>query len=163
METEPAGTPSVRIPDQPIQLEFRTVRRRFVGRYRRAVGPLEVAALLNVLALIGMFHFASARFVLQPGVRLRLPEAPFHDGVPYRARVLTLAQGGLVFYNDELVTLPALAEALAHPLPGAGDLPLLIEADEGITYGRLMEIYAMARKAGIREIMLATRPPPVEP
>ena len=46
----------MRIPDQHIQMQFRTVRRRFKGRYRRAVGPIEVTALLNVLALVGLMN-----------------------------------------------------------------------------------------------------------
>ena len=41
----------MRIPDQTIQMQFRSVRRRFKGRYRRAVGPIEVTALLNVIWL----------------------------------------------------------------------------------------------------------------
>ena len=154
----------MRIPDQPIQMQFRSVRRSFKGRYRRAVGPVEVTALLNVILLLGMFHFASLSFVLQPGVRIHLPEAPFTDGAPYGTRVLTLSQEGLVFFNDERMAMDALGSALAHA--GGGDMdpsPLLIEADEGTPYGTLMEVYALAMKAGIREVVLATRPPPVAP
>ena len=150
----------MRIPDQPIQMQFRSVRRRFKGRYRRAVGPIEVTALLNVLLLLLLFHFASSRFVLQPGVRVRLPEAPFADGVPYGTRVLTLTQGGMVFFNDERMAMDRLGAALARV---GGDDPLLIEADEGTGYGTLMEVYALATKAGIREVVLATRPAPVAP
>ena len=150
----------MRIPDQPIQMQFRSVRRRFKGRYRRAVGPIEVTALLNVIVLVLMFFFSSSRFVLQPGVRVRLPPAPFTDGVPYGSRVLTLTQEGLVFFNDERMTLDRLESALAHT---AGEEPLLIEADEKTGYGTLIEIYDLATKAGIREVVLATRPPPVVP
>ena len=153
----------MRIPDQPIQMQFRSVRRRFKGRHRRAVGPIEVTALLNVVLLMGMFHFASARFVLQPGVRVRLPEAPFTDGAPYGARVLTLAQGGLMFFNDERMTLATLGPALARSGRVAAGSPLLIEADEGTSYGTLMDVYALAAQAGIRNVVLATRPPPVAP
>jgi biopolymer transport protein ExbD len=150
----------MRIPDQPIQMQFRSVRRRFKGRYRRSVGPLEVAALLNVILLLGLFQFASARFVLQPGVRIRLPAAPFADGVPYGSRVLTLTQEGLVFFNNQRLTLPELGAALART---DGDSSLLIEADEGTSYGVLMEVYAVALQAGLPEVVLATRPPPVAP
>ena len=153
----------MRIPDQPIQMQFRSVRRRFRGRYRRAVWPIEVTALLNVIVLVGLFHYASSRFVLQPGVRVRLPEAPFTDGAPYGARVLTLAQGGLMFFNDERMTLATLGPALARSGRVAAGSPLLIEADEGTSYGTLMDVYALAAEAGLREVVLATRPPPVAP
>ena len=153
----------MRIPDQPIQLQFRSVRRRFAGRYRRAVGPVEVTALLNVVLLVGMFHFASSRFVLQPGVRVRLPVSPFVDGTPYGTRVLTIARGGMAFFNDERVTLDGLGEALARTSARDANEPLLIEADEGTSYGTLMKIYGLAMDAGIRDVVLATRPPPLEP
>ena len=160
METVPGRAVRVKIPDQPIQMQFRTVRRRFKGRYRRAVGPIEVAALLNVVMLAGLFLFASSRFVLQPGVRVRLPEAPFQDGAPYGARVLTLSQEGLAFFNDERMAMDGLGSALAR---SDGGTPLLIEADEGTPCGVLIEVYSLAVQAGIREVVLATRPPPVAP
>lgn len=150
----------MRIPDQPIQMQFRSVRRRFKGRYRRSVGPVEVAALLNVILLIGLFHFASSHFVLQPGVRVRLPVAPFLDGAIYGARVLTISQEGMVFFNDERMELDRLEGALART---PGDATLLIEADEGTPYGTLIEVYSMAVKVGIRDVVLATRPPAVAP
>lgn len=150
----------MRIPDQSIQMQFRSVRRRFKGRYRRSVGPIEVVALLNVMLLLGLFHFSSSRFVLQPGVRIRLPEAPFTDGAPYGSRVLTLSQRGMVFFNNERIALPELEEALART---GGDSPLLIEADAGTSYGVLMDVYARAARAGVREAVLATRPSPVAP
>lgn len=152
----------MRIPDQPIQMQFRSVRRRFKGRYRRSVGPVDVSALLNVLLLLGMFVFAGERFVLQPGVRVRLPEAPFMDGAAYGARVLTVTQEGMMFYNDERTDIGRLEGALGESA-AESDRPLLVEADEGTSYGTLVEIYARAIRAGVREVVLATRPPAVAP
>ncbi|MDR0993410.1 MAG: biopolymer transporter ExbD [Verrucomicrobiota bacterium] len=146
------------IPDQSIQMQFRSVKRRFKGRYRRAVGPVEVTSLLTVIILVGMFYFSISSFVLQPGVRVHLPESPFLDGAPYGTRVLTLSQEGMVFYNDELTSL----EGLGTMLERTDDFSvLLIEADEATTYGTLMDVYGLAIQAGIREVVLATRPPAV--
>lgn len=160
MEAQSRVANDMRIPDQPIQLQFRSVRRRFKGRYRRAVGPIEVTALLNVLLLVGLFLFLTSRFVVQPGIRIQLPVAAFQDGAPYGSRVLTLAHGGQIFFNDERLDLAQLAPALAAVEDSAA---LLIEADETTPYRTLVAVYSLAAKAGIRDVLLATRPPSVEP
>jgi len=69
----------------------------------------------------------------------------------------------MVFFNDERMTMNRLESALASARGVAGESTLLIEADEGTPYGTLMEAYSLAMKAGIREVVLATRPPPVAP
>lgn len=136
-----------------VRMGFREAHRRFLGHYRLAVGPVEVVALLNVLLLCGMFWLASSAWVLQPGIRVRLPEAPFVDGRVMGARVLTLTREGLVFFDDERMELDQLGAALAK---GAG--PLLIEADAWTTYGTLAKVYALAAEAGVEEVVLGTRP-----
>ncbi len=132
---------------------FRTARRRFRSRHRRAVGPVEVVALLNVVVLCGMFWMASAKWVLQPGIRVRLPEAPFLDGRVLGSRVVTLTREGHVYYDDERMELDGLGAALAR-----GEGPLLVEADAWTPYGTLAKVYALASAAGVEEVVLGTRP-----
>lgn len=140
------GTDSTRI-------GFREAHRRFLGHHRLAVGPVEVVALLNVLLLCGMFWMASAGWVLQPGIRVRLPEGPFVDGRVLGARVLTLTRDGQVFFDDERMELEELGTALAR---GTG--PLLVEADEWTTYGTLAKVYSLAAAAGVEDVVLGLRP-----
>lgn len=146
------------------QLRFRSVRRRFAGRCGRAVGPLDMTALLNVVVLVGMFWFASSRFVLQPGVHVRLPEGAFTDGAGYGARTLAVTAQGLLFYGDGPVSRAELerrfaAEAAGDAAPGV----LLVEADEGTEYGLLMGLCDMAMRYGADGVVLATRPPAMAP
>ena len=151
------------VPGSTLHLRFRTVRRRFSGRCGRAVGPLDVAALLNVVILVGMFWFASSGFVLQPGVQVRLPEAPFQDGTLYGSPTLAVTAQGLMFYNDRPVDFPALEHLIAEAAAATRRLPLLVEADAGTPYDLLMRIYALAVRNGIDDMVLATRPPPMTP
>lgn len=155
------------VPGSTLHLRFRTVRRRFAGRCGRAVGPIDVVALLNVVILVGMFWFASSSFVLQPGVQVRLPVAPFMDGALYGAPTVAVTAQGLMFHNDRPVDFPALERLFAREAAsGAASrqhLPLLVEADAGTPYELLMRIYALAVQSGIDDMVLATRPPPMTP
>ncbi len=154
------------VPGQTLHLRFRTVRRRFTGHCVRAAGPVDVVALLNVVILVGMFWFASSSFVLQPGVQVRLPEAPFVDGALYGAPTLAVTAQGLVFHGDRPVGFPDLERIFADASAGGAASPrrpLLVEADAGTPYDLLVRIYALAVRNGIDDMVLATRPPPMTP
>ena len=152
------------VPSATLQLRFRTVRRRFPARCGFAVGPLDIVALMNVVILAGMFCFASSGFVLQPGVQVRLPEAPFLDGAAYGARTLAVTAEGLLFYDDELVSPEEFERRLSEESEGASTpLPLLVEADAGTSYELLMRIWSVAVRNGIDDVVLAARPPAMAP
>jgi len=150
----------MKIPDHSIQTQFRCVRRHFKGRYMRAVGPVEVIALLNVLFLLFMFHMLGSAYILQPGVRVSLPTAPFQDGVPYGAMIFTITQEGMLFFNDERIDWNAVAPRLQKAVRDGRESTLLIEADEQTPYRSLLQIYTEAKAVGISEVALAVRPPP---
>lgn len=135
------------------------LQRQFRPRVRCVCRLFEPAALLNAIVLALAAFLLTARFVLQPGVTVELPEAPFHAGTPYGALVVTLSQEGLLFFNDERMTLDDLRAAFAqarHDQPAAA---LVIEADARVSAGTLVQLYNMARAAGIQQVLLASRLP----
>ena len=131
--------------------------RMFQARNRRLVGPMDAIPFLNVLLLAFFYYISQAPFVLQPGVRLDLPAAAFDDGVPYDALVVTVSQEGMVFFNDQRVTLGELRAGLRQATHDRRDPALIVEADGGVQHRTLVEIYNMAIEAGIRRVSLATR------
>ncbi|MBU1692708.1 MAG: biopolymer transporter ExbD [Verrucomicrobia bacterium] len=132
---------------------------RFRTRLRPARSPLAVVPLLNVILLLWLFSLVNSSFVLQPGIRMELPAAPFTAGARYGTLVVTLTQEGLVFFNDERVSLDALKNVFVKSASGKSPRPLLIEADGRVRYQTLVNIYNMATEAGFREVVLATRLP----
>lgn len=124
-----------------------SVRRSFTG----------FIALVDALVLLALFLYAQSAFVLQPGVRLKLPAAPFADGAPYGSMVVVVSQEGFVFFNDESTPLEGLASAFRQSAHAEESSTLLIEADAGVRQETLITIYNMAAEAGITDVILANR------
>ncbi len=135
------------------------LRRRFQPRYRIAAGFWDAVPLVNLALLLYIFHLVQSPFVLQPGLLVNLPASPFHSGVPYGARVVTMTQSGLIFFNDERMTLETLSTALAQWDRERPETTLLIEADGRVLHETLVRVYNMALASGIEKVVLATRPP----
>lgn len=132
--------------------------RRFKCKRHFARGYSFAAVMLNAALLIVGFYILNSRFVLQPGIELELPPAPFSDGVPLlQSNIVTLARDGSIFCNDERTTVERLSRSFRHAVQDDPNCTLLIEADKHTEYGQLVEIYNQAQAAGIRKIMMATR------
>lgn len=144
---------------QPVYAQLLHLRRQFPIQVRRVRGFLDAAPLVDVVLILFLFFLIQSSYVLQPGVRVQLPEiAVFADGATYGEPMVTMAQEGMIFFNDERTTLEGL-EAMfrraAHENPAA---VLLVAADGRVPHATLMQVYQMAREAGIGEVVLAGRP-----
>ena len=136
-------------------------------------GMIEAAPWVTV-ALLVMGYLALAQpYVLQPGIRVSLPEAPLAAGTRYGLNLVVLApepasgqaRDEIVFFDDRrfLVRDPAQMDALRGALgrgvrarPGQ---PMVIEADQQVLHGTVVRLLAMAQDAGLADVHLATRPP----
>ena len=146
-------------PHQPPLFIF---RRCFQQSNRRPRAVFDALPLLDVILLLFLFLLMQSSFVLQPGIRVELPVAPFSDGTPFGELVVILSQEGMVFFNDERTTLEGLGAAFKQAVHEHGQNTLLVEADGRVRHEALITIYNTAREAGIREIILANRTPAPE-
>jgi len=130
-----------------------------------------VAPWLDVVLLIVLFVLLEAKFVLQPGVVIDLPEAPFHGGFRSGMVVVVLSVMGtedrsrdeIVFFDDERflvrydgqmrnLTDSFAAGARQHP-----DEALIIQADRHVRHGTVMMLLNMAQQVGIKTVNVAAR------
>ncbi|MCO5045527.1 MAG: biopolymer transporter ExbD [Kiritimatiellae bacterium] len=132
-------------------------RRHFEASHRAPRAMLLIAPWINVLLLFILVLIQQSAAVLRPGVRLELPSAPFVDGIRPDALVLTIPQEGMFFFQDERLSFDGVALALERAVRANAGASVIIEADKRISYDTLVRIYSMARSAGVREIVLATR------
>ena len=148
-------------PDKTITERISYLRRRYRPHERLFKGPIDVVPLVNVVLLFVFFFILQSPFVMQPGIVVNLPTASFASGVPYGALVVTISQEGMMFFNDERMTMEELGAALAQAAFEQPDASLVLEADGRVPHSTLVQIYNMATAAGIKSVVLATRVPAV--
>lgn len=127
-------------------------------------GQLDAAPFLSVFFLLIIFVLLGS-LVYTPGVRIELPPTDKEPSVATGPTVSVAvdANGQFYFRNDrigELKLVHSLREAVTNcPEP----LTLVVQADRETKRESLDQLAAIARQAGIREMLLATLPRMGEP
>ncbi len=140
------------------QLSF--IKRRYRSRLRYSRGIISAVPLADIILVIILFMVINSWYVVKPAVTVNLPEAPFVSGVSPGAMVLTLSREGLIFFNDERITLEGLQRGFVRAARDNPGTPLVIEADNRVRHGTIVRIYNMALEAGFEEVAIATRADP---
>lgn len=139
---------------------------KFPRQARSFTGQLEVAAFASLFFLLLLLLLFQTYLVPPPGVKIELPVAGVPNlpatGTPWLA--VAVDQVGRLYYQNQVVTENELARKLAQRVRSAGNaLSLLLQADRRVPQETIMRLYALAREAGLREVVVATRPPVFEP
>lgn len=123
-------------------------------------GQLDVAAFAGVFFLLLIFVLLQSQLVFTPGVPIRLPEAEDLPGVIGRSVVVAVDASGQYYFDNQLTHERILRQRLQEEVSAARTpLTLIIQADKQVTWENLARIGLLARKAGVKDAVLATRPP----
>ena len=157
--------------EKPRERTVSGLRTRYFPKSRIGQGLISIAPWFDIILLVFFFVLLDAKFVLQPGVVIDLPEASFSDGLRSGliAVVLSVESVGggsgeeIIFFDDErfLVKrdeqMEALKAAFAKGVAKHPDSGLIIQADRHVQHGTLMRLFNMAREVGIRTVNVAAR------
>ncbi len=148
------------------------LRTRYAPKSRLGHGMISIAPWLDFVLLLLLFGLLNSNVVLQPGVVVSLPDAPFSQGTGTEMVAVVLSvtdteighSGAIVFFDDERFMLgkgaqmSAFAQALSRRLRDHPGAPLVLQADKAIPQGSIMELVDIASGVGVKKINLAVRP-----
>jgi biopolymer transport protein ExbD len=122
-------------------------------------GQLDVAAFAGVQFILLIFVLLHSQLVLTPGVPIRLPEAPELPGVIGRTIVVAVDASGQFYFEGQLTHEHLLGQRLKEEVNAAREpLTLVIQADKDVRSERIDQLGFLARAAGIKNAVKATRP-----
>lgn len=118
-----------------------------------------MAAFVGVFFLLLIFVLLNSAIVFTPGVPIRLPEAEGLPGISGDIVVVAVDAGGQFYFDNQVTSEESLRKRLGEEVNASRHpLTLVVEADKETKWDTLLRLSLLARKAGIRDVVPATRP-----
>jgi biopolymer transport protein ExbD len=119
---------------------------------------MSITPLVDTMLVLLIFVLLLGAFAIQPGIRVRLPEAASKEEEPKQDLVLILTRDNRLYLNDDPLQLADLGVRLQERLRDRSDGVVIIKADKEVLHGRVVEIMDIAKGAGAVRLAIATEP-----
>ena len=120
---------------------------------------IEIIPMIDTMFfLLVFFMISTLSMTLQKGMEVNLPKASSaSDDLPEQV-TLSISSQGELFFNKDTCTISEL-ELRLHDLLYYGEEPaVVINADEAVSHGQVIEVMDAVREAGIFNMAIATKP-----
>jgi biopolymer transport protein ExbD len=125
---------------------------------RKRIVAFSAIGLTDIVLLLLIFFLLSSTFILQPGIRVDLPEAVVTETVERETITVTIPVTGGVSLNDEPVSLAELPARLQQALAAGAEKDIILRADGDIPFKRAVEVMDIAKQVGGGRFLVATTP-----
>ncbi len=119
---------------------------------------INVTPLVDVMLVLLIIFMVTAP-MLNSGVDLDLPQAEAQPVPDDEGKlILSVDRKGAVFLGDVPVKWEDLEVKLSTNAKVKADRELYIEADKNIPYGTVLQVMAVAKKAGVAKLLMIANP-----
>ncbi|MCK4946751.1 MAG: biopolymer transporter ExbD [Candidatus Aureabacteria bacterium] len=121
-------------------------------------GKLDITPLIDVIFLLLLFFMLSSSFILQPGIKVNLPESKVSEAQSEDNIIVTITSERKILLNDENITEEALGIKLRPIAKRTPDKIVIIKADDRVNHGLVVKVMGEIKSAGINRLAIATKP-----
>jgi len=120
---------------------------------------LDITPIVDTVFNLLIFFALSLNFVSTPGIRVNLPKSAAQE-IPQERKDLRVAitAAGQIYANQRAVDIKALTEEFRRAAQAGGETQVLIQADQQVAHGQVVEVMDLARRAGLHRLAIVTRP-----
>jgi biopolymer transport protein ExbD len=124
-------------------------------------GQLDAAPYAGVFFLLAMFLLLSSSIIFTPGVQIDLPEAADIPGVSGPTVAIAVDSESRIYFDHQVTNPDRLRQRLRDAVASEPDVTLVIQADDDVKLATMTRLMLVAREAGVKRAVQATRPPVV--
>ena len=121
--------------------------------------PLSIFAyssLTDIVMLLLIFFLLTSQFVIQTGVKVKLPGSKTNEEAVPSKLVVTLTSGGGIFVQNEEISVSALPAKLESIKLGKREDNLIICADKTVAIDLVIKVIDAAKSVGIEKFTIQT-------
>lgn len=120
---------------------------------------IEIIPMIDTMFfLLVFFMIATLSMTLQRGMPVNLPEAESSTDKVQEEVSLSITKDGTIFFNKEPIPLGELERRLADTRQRDPDPSVIINADESVHHGLVIQVMDKVRISGIHNMAIATKP-----
>ncbi len=124
-------------------------------RDKQVLSEINVTPFVDVMLVLLVIFMVTAP-LLQQGIDVNLPKAKGKEMPPEERITLIVKKGGIIYMNDNPVSLTEMGEklrALSSSNPN-----VFLKADKDVPYGFVVEVMGEIKEAGIEKLGMITEP-----
>ncbi len=130
------------------------IQRRSIKKARIEIIPM----IDTIFFLLVFFMISTLSMSHYKGMPVNLPKAASGQQSPSESAAITITKEGQIFLDKQPVKKPSLGALLREQLMDNPDLLVIINADDGVEHGEVVEVMDTARSANVAKLAIAVKP-----
>lgn len=120
---------------------------------------IEIIPMIDTIFFLLVFFMISTLSMSQfKGMPVNLPKAASGQQAPAESAAVTITKEGRISLDKQPVDKSSLADLLRRQLEKNPELLVVINADDGVEHGRVVEVMDIARSARVAKMAIAVKP-----
>lgn len=128
-------------------------------RFNTSNQPLSVfsySSLTDIVLLLVIFFLLSSQFVIQTGVKVKLPGSETNESSDLTNMIVTITSAGIVYAGPDETNIELLPAKLTEMISVNNDNNLVIRADKTVQIDLVIKVIDAAKSVGIGKFTIET-------
>ena len=130
------------------------IQRRSIKKARIEIIPM----IDTIFFLLVFFMISTLSMTRFKGMPVNLPKAASGQQAPAESAAITINKEHQIFLDKQPVEKTSLADRLGGLIGKNRELLVVINADDGVEHGHVVEVMDIARSANVAKMAIAVKP-----
>lgn len=135
--------------------KYSSLNKKEVGT---SLSEINVTPLVDVMLVLLIIFMVTAP-MMQTGINVNLPQAETKTTPAEEGLTVSIASDNYIYFQDQPVNQFLLEDTIRNYFAGVEHPVVYIRADDSLSYGYVISIMDIVRKAGVSDVSLIVDPP----